>query len=53
MQSTLIGKHVIVRTYSALAQANIDAYAAGKAYALLTQLHTVAQQIAAAQGATA
>lgn len=39
--------------HSALAQANIDAYAAGKAYALLTQLHTVAQQIAAAQGATA
>jgi hypothetical protein len=38
--------------HSALAQANIDAYAAGKAYALLTQLHTVAQQIAAAQGAT-
>ena len=39
--------------HSALAQANIDAYAAGKAYALLTQLHTVAQQVAAAQEATA
>lgn len=39
--------------HSTLAQANIDAYAAGKAYALLTQLHAVAQQMAAAQGATA
>lgn len=39
--------------HSAQAQANIEAYAASKADALLKRLHTVAQQVAAAQGATA
>ena len=39
--------------HSTLAQANIEAYAVSKADSLLKRLHAVAQQVAAAQEATA